>query len=259
MGSELQLEVNDQLPDATGGKKMITKRTIAITLLLAVLLAALPACSSRKKGPPTTVTPSVVEMFYQAAKRGDTGRVEYLLTSLPDLINAKEKDYGLTALHAAVAADQLAMVQYLLTWRGPNEQKADVEAKSRSGNTPLIEAVAYNRMAVAAYLLDQAHADVNDKNNSGETPLHWAAAKGYLDMVKLLLTHHADIAAATKDDQTPLHFAAQEGRTDVVALLLDRGAKVNVRDSHERTPLRLARIRHHPETADLLKKKGGEI
>jgi ankyrin repeat protein len=238
---------------------MMTKRMIVIALLAAILLPALPACSSRKKGPPTAITPSIVESFYQAARRGDMARVQYLLGALPELINAKEKNYGLAALHAAVYGDHLDMVQFLLAWNGPNGQKADLEVRSRSGNTPLIEAVAYNRAAIAQFLIEQAKADVNGKNNMGQTPLHWAAANGRLDMAKLLLNNRADLEETTKADQTPLHAAALAGQTEIVALLLDRGAKVNVRDAHERTPLKLAVERHHGPAAELLRKKGAQM
>lgn len=66
-------------------------------------------------------------------------------------------------------------------------------------------------------------AEVNARSNKGVTPLLLAAAKGQKDVVELLLANEA--ATNTKDDngETPLHKAAAEGHEDVVELLRQHG------------------------------------
>jgi ankyrin repeat protein len=56
------------------------------------------------------------------------------------------------------------------------------------------------------------------------TPLHWAARKGNLDVVKLLLENGANPNAVDNSKNTPLHKAAGNGPTEVARLLLDSGA-----------------------------------
>jgi ankyrin repeat protein len=51
-------------------------------------------------------------------------------------------------------------------------------------------------------------ADVDAKSNGGRTPLHEAAFSGYKDVVELLLANKADVNAKNNDGQTPLHGAA---------------------------------------------------
>ena len=44
------------------------------------------------------------------------------------------------------------------------------------------------------------------------TPLHVAAAKGHLEVVKILLSKEPDVDRKNEDEQTPLLVAAREGR-----------------------------------------------
>ncbi len=70
----------------------------------------------------------------------------------------------------------------------------------------------------------------------GETALHLAAAKGRVEVTRLLLMNHAD-ANATAGFGTPLHFAAREGHPEVVTLLLMNGADVNAKNDFGNTAL----------------------
>jgi ankyrin repeat protein len=64
---------------------------------------------------------------------------------------------------------------------------------------------------------------VNVTDNDGNTPLHFAA-KGRLEVVKLLLVHGADPNIKTKQQKTPLIIATQACSVEIVRLLLDHGA-----------------------------------
>ena len=67
---------------------------------------------------------------------------------------------------------------------------AAVNARDKSGGTPLsITAEERGRSHAAAVLL-AAGADVCAKNAAGEAPLYIAALRGHHDLVQLLLTHH---------------------------------------------------------------------
>jgi hypothetical protein len=59
----------------------------------------------------------------------------------------------------------------------------------------------------------------------GRMPSHWAAEKGHLEVVRLLLDRGAQCESSdTCEYKTPLHWAAEEGHLEVVQLLLERGA-----------------------------------
>lgn len=67
---------------------------------------------------------------------------------------------------------------------------AAVNARDKSGGTPLsITAEERGRASAAAALL-AAGADVRAKNAAGEAPLYIAALRGHHDLVHLLLMHH---------------------------------------------------------------------
>ena len=64
-----------------------------------------------------------------------------------------------------------------------------------------------------AQLLLTDKAEVNARDKSGYTPLHWAVLHNQTELVKLLLSNKADVNAATDIGITPLLFAvARAGR-----------------------------------------------
>jgi ankyrin repeat protein len=62
-------------------------------------------------------------------------------------------------------------------------------------------------------------------NTERDAALPLAAAKGYTDVVKLLLERGANIEAMDNHGNTALFSAAALGRTEVVKLLLEKGAE----------------------------------
>jgi ankyrin repeat protein len=68
-------------------------------------------------------------------------------------------------------------------------------------------------------------ADINAKSRAGQTPLHMACGIGMLDIIEFLLAHGADVNAKTDNGGTPLSLAKENDHTDVVELLRNHGAK----------------------------------
>jgi ankyrin repeat protein len=136
-----------------------------------------------------------------AAQNGDIEKVEALLKKTPDLVSDRDS-CGQTALHWAVSSRQKEIVTLLIA------DKADVNAKSNSGQTPLHYAVAFcfgDTNMVDLLLVNKA--DVNAKDNSGKTPLHMAALYGFKDIAALLIANRADVNAKDNNGQTPLAAA----------------------------------------------------
>lgn len=110
---------------------------------------------------------------------------------------------------------------------------AKVNVRDLKDHTPLYNAVMKNRITVVEELLKNG-ADPNPKPSTAflsasarETPLHIASARGYDEMVRLLLDYHAALEARDWIGLTPLHVASRDGRFNIVKLLLDKGAHVN--------------------------------
>lgn len=109
-------------------------------------------------------------------------------------------------------------------------------------STPLIAALRRGNH-VAAQLLLQSGADGAAADGLGKTPLHFAAEKGYIDMVTVLLEKHECTLNENYDEfgNTPLHCAAEYGHYEVAQLLLQKGAVVTIADgTHDDTPLHCA-------------------
>jgi len=132
---------------------------------------------------------------------------------------------------------------------------ADVNAKDKRGQTPLLNAAPPMGHKEIIELLIAKGADVNAKTESGWNPLHRAAIHGHKEIAELLITKGADVNAKDNYDYTPLHKAALDGSKEVVELLIAKGADVNAKDEDGGTPLDLA---NKTETADLLRKHGGK-
>jgi ankyrin repeat protein len=120
-------------------------------------------------------------------------------------------------------------------------------------------------MEAVNLLLDRG-ADPNGKNalnrphlKGGLLPLGAAAARGYNEMVRLLLEKGALINDAQHDGKTALYQAAWNGKIDTITLLLEHGADINARDHHGETPLFGGASGGRPETVRLLLDRGTDI
>jgi RNA polymerase sigma factor (sigma-70 family) len=110
----------------------------------------------------------------------------------------------------------------------------------------MIKAAYSGDIATIQKLLNQDAnlANVRD-SNIHSTPLHYAAHRGYYDIVKLLLKTNTDVNVREDNysKSTPLHWAATRGHLEVVRLLVENGAKLDLKDDwNNLTPLGWASI-----------------
>lgn len=89
------------------------------------------------------------------------------------------------------------------------------------GNTLLIEAVKTGDLAEVERLL-RSGADVNEAGSEqGWTALNYAAGKGEVKLIRVLLDHGADLSKCGADERTPYMIALAAGRVDAARLLHD--------------------------------------
>jgi len=84
----------------------------------------------------------------------------------------------------------------------------------------------------------------NRRNGSGKTPLCWAASRGFVETMRILIDQgRADVNLSASKGQrsfTPLHYAAEKGHTRAVELLVARGADLNAGEGSGWTALHTA-------------------
>ena len=159
--------------------------------------------------------------IHKAAREGDLEKVKTVLKRNPDMVFSKDSD-GRTPLHWSAEHGHKAVVDLLLF------KKADVNAKTNNGMTPLLVATGVWCQKAAVELLLANQADVNAKSNDGTTPLHHAALHGYKDVAELLLAHKPDVNAKNSDGRTPFALAKFMGHEDVAELLRSHGVSCNL-------------------------------
>ncbi|KAM4595378.1 protein phosphatase 1 regulatory subunit 12C isoform 2-T2 [Fundulus diaphanus] len=82
-------------------------------------------------------------------------------------------------------------------------------------------------------------ADVRDPR-TGATPLHVAAAKGYVEALKILCQCGLDVSATDFDGWTPLHAAAHWGQEEACRILAEQLCNMEARSNGGQTPFDVA-------------------
>ncbi|MDP3755531.1 ankyrin repeat domain-containing protein [Polaromonas sp.] len=181
------------------------------------------------------------EDFFVAIKQDNPGAIRQLLTRGFDANTVDPK--GQHGLYLAIQEPSLKAAQALLDW-----PKTNVNALNANDESPLMLAAIKGQLEVVAALIKR-DADVN---KTGWTPLHYAASKGHLAIMNLLLENHAYIDAESPNGTTPLMMAAQYGTTPAVKLLLDAGADPLLKNQQGLTAIGFAQRVSRTESADLI-------
>ena len=118
-------------------------------------------------------------------KLKDTNERELFLERLVFLLKFRvnvdiQDKNGYTVFHKTVIADDLAVVEKLLT------KKADLTLKDKQGRTALHHTQWNGNYKIARWLI-AAGADINQVDNSGFTLLNYAALFGHIDLVVSLI------------------------------------------------------------------------
>ncbi|XP_077450651.1 protein phosphatase 1 regulatory subunit 12A isoform X1 [Stigmatopora argus] len=192
--------------------------------------------------------------LHQACIDDNPDMVTFLVTHGAS-INQPDNE-GWIPLHAAASCGYLAIAEYLIS------QGASVGVVNSEGDTPLdiaeeraMEELLQNeinrkgvdieaaRKEEERVMLRDARQWVNSGQiqdirhaKSGGTALHVAAAKGYVEVLKLLTQAGYDVNIKDYDGWTPLHAAAHWGKEEACRILVENLCDMDVINKMGQTP-----------------------
>ncbi len=181
------------------------------------------------------------EDFFKAVQNDDDATVATLLSRGFDG-NVRDPK-GNHALYLAARERCLKVANTLLRWN-----KIDVEPRTAVDESPLMMASLNGLDDLSRALVDKG-ADVN---KPGWTPLHYAATRGHVSIMAMLLDKYAYIDAASPNGTTPLMMAAFYGTPSAVKLLLEAGADPLLKNEQGLSAIDFANRASRAESAEII-------
>jgi ankyrin repeat protein len=229
------------------------------------------------------VIPDQSPLFTYAMEGRTAGIRDLFLQKLASPIDIRESD-GRSALHVALYNGHVSTAQFLLDqaadrdyrdkyfqsavgacweiWlqklRIPTIEPCVIEGTTEysdyldeRGLTPVHKIVLGISNASLDDYLNLSTADIDKKDVMGKTPLHFAAVRGDVDTVSILLQHEADPNVTSDALWTPLHEAAISSNYKTFRPLLMAGADVDALNARGHTALSMAaHVRDDPRYFD---------
>ncbi|KAI4162385.1 MAG: hypothetical protein LQ342_003951 [Letrouitia transgressa] len=160
-----------------------------------------------------------LHLLHRAVRRGYSTAVKALLQGKAD-VNGEEKLH-FRPMHIACQLGWAEIVVILL------ENGAQVFYENKVIETPV----------------GLPNVNVNAADKSQRTPLFFAAERGHLQTVNLLIEKEANSNSLDRREETVLFKPAGNGHTTVVKRLLEAGTNPVTLDFWNRTPLRFAALK----------------
>jgi len=215
-------------------------------------------CSHNSKpdgeAPSASATPRsqaepAIDTIYKACAYGDVDKLRLFVEQEPALVNAADPQ-GYFALQWGALNNRVAVCSYLI------EKGAKVNAVDGAGQTALHWSAVRGSLAAAETLL-RSNADIEKADSRGYTVCHVAAQYGQVSFLyHLALNWNANFEQPDKDGRTSLHWAAYKGFGNMIRVLIFMDASMDRKDKEGCTPLHWAAIVGNGEAATLLLQGG---
>lgn len=146
------------------------------------------------------------------------------------------------------------------TVQSKEETHIDPRQCNDKGQNLLIVATIMGICEVVQFLLIQGF-DVDFTDCFGRTSLHYAASKGFQNIVLLLINHNAKVNVLDNDKNTPLHLACSNGQESCIkAMLFSSGeVELNIGNFFGDTPLHLATKWGYFDIVKILLENGASV
>ncbi|KAM6452426.1 protein phosphatase 1 regulatory subunit 12C isoform 6-T6 [Liasis olivaceus] len=245
----------------SGGRPRAVRFDAAAEFLACCAGAELEAAREMLRADPAAVNGTNadgISALHQACIDENMEVVEFLVENGADVNQADNE--GWTPLHVAASCGYIEIAQYLL------DHGANIAAVNSDGDVPLDIAEADNMEALLraeigkrgvdvevakreeeeVMLRDARHwlnaGKISDEPHpkTGATALHVAAAKGYVEVMRLLLQAGYDTNVQDKDGWAPLHAAAHWGVEEACRLLAEHFCDMEALNNVGQRPCDLA-------------------
>jgi hypothetical protein len=133
--------------------------------------------------------------------------------NMPDQIAEGLNISKIPILLALVALIGVGLINYVVKLV-PTGLEPKPKEKSAEGIRALFYAIEKNNIVYAQKVLSMSF-DPNLHHDNGYTPLAYAAMRGSLPMIELLLRNDADPTQATKEGDTPIELALRFGHAEL--------------------------------------------
>ncbi|VDM40337.1 unnamed protein product [Toxocara canis] len=205
-----------------------------------------------------TCTVDGLTALHQAVIDGKPEMVQFLCEHGANL-NAQDNE-GWTPLHAAACCGNLDLVEYLcmegadisitnsdkelaVDLAEEDDCRIALEEEHQRRNIDPDECrnreMMIMRRDAEEWLREGEYRD-RPHARTGASALHVAAAKGYTDVMRILLRAGADVNCRDRDGWTPLHAAAHWGEREAATLLVNHGASFNELTNNGETVMNVA-------------------
>ncbi|KKO99636.1 hypothetical protein THAR02_08255 [Trichoderma harzianum] len=158
-----------------------------------------------------------------------------------------------------------SILSYETRFNDQAQTQTQIEIEQSRAMISLHDAAAQGSLTTLdPYKSSSIHFDVDEIDRKGRTALAWAALKGHIDVVKLLLSENANVNHTDEKNRTALWYASvshhssvpQQRRREVIEYLLLKGADPDVQAKDGSTAL-MKLIQHRDSDAiRLLTQKG---
>ncbi|XP_039191074.1 protein phosphatase 1 regulatory subunit 12C isoform X1 [Crotalus tigris] len=245
----------------SGGRPRAVRFDAAAEFLACCAGAELEAAREMLRADPAAVNGTNadgISALHQACIDENMEVVEFLVENGADINQADNE--GWTPLHVAASCGYIEIAQYLL------DHGANIAAVNSDGDVPLDIAEADNMEALLRAEIEKRGVDVEVAKReeeemmlrdarhwlnagkiydephpkTGATALHVAAAKGYVEVMRLLLQAGYDTNVQDKDGWAPLHAAAHWGVEEACRLLAEHFCDMEALNNVGQRPCDLA-------------------